>query len=404
MSEPIHAASGRPGALGAPRRLTMISYAAVVFLFWMSLYLYMPTLPTYVQTITANLVMVGTVLSMYGLWQALARLPLGIAVDWFGWRKPFIIGGLALAGLGAWLMGAAHGVSGVLVGRAITGLAAATWVPLVVMFSALFPPEDAVRASAILTLVNSVGRAAATALSGPINATGGYGLEFTAAVGVAALAVLLVLPVADHRNPPKRPSFGGIGRLITRRDVLMPALLSAVGHYVAYATVFAFLPILAKRLGADNVLLGAMMTSNLILFTLGNLGATALARRAGARALVSLSFGLLFVGTAATALAPTLATLFAAQLVIGLGMGIGYPVLMGMSIRYVADPERATAMGLHQSVYAIGMFVGPWLSGILAEAIGIRPMLGTTAVLSLILGVLGTAAHGAASRKKPAAQ
>ena len=73
-------------------------------------------------------------------------------------------------------------------------------------------------------------------------------------------------------------------------------------------------------------------------------------------------------------------------------MGIGYPVLMGMSIRYVADSDHATAMGLHQSVYAIGMFAGPWLSGILAEAIGIRPMFGLTAVASLILGVLGTAA------------
>jgi MFS family permease len=380
----------------------MILYAAVVFLYWMSLYLYVPTLPMYVQTKTANLAMVGTVLSMYGLWQALTRLPLGIVVDWVGWRKPFIIGGLALAGLGAWLMGSAPGVNGVLVGRAITGLAAATWVPLVVVFSALFPLEDAVRASAVLTLVNSAGRAAATALSGPINVVGGYGLGFTAGVGVATLAVLVALLAVDRRNPPKRPSLGGIGRLITRRDVLLPAVLSAVGHYVTYATVFAFLPIFAKRLGADNVLLSAMVTSNLVLFTLGNLGATALVKRTGARPLVYLCFGLLFVGVAGAALAPSLAWLFTAQLLIGLGMGIGYPVLMGMSIRYVADPERATAMGLHQSVYAIGMFAGPWLSGILAEAIGIRPMLGITAVVSLIVGVLGASACGAAGRKDPA--
>jgi MFS family permease len=45
-------------------------------------------------------------------------------------------------------------------------------------------------------------------------------------------------------------------------------------------------------------------------------------------------------------------------------------------------------MGLHQSVYAIGMFAGPWLSGILADAIGIRWMFGVTAVASLALGLL----------------
>jgi MFS family permease len=62
---------------------------------------------------------------------------------------------------------------------------------------------------------------------------------------------------------------------------------------------------------------------------------------------------------------------------------------MGMSIRYVTNAERTTAMGLHQAVYAIGMFIGPWISGILADAVGIRPMLGFTAFLCLSLGLAG---------------
>jgi DHA1 family multidrug resistance protein-like MFS transporter len=56
----------------------------------------------------------------------------------------------------------------------------------------------------------------------------------------------------------------------------------------------------------------------------------------------------------------------------------------------VADAERTTAMGLHQAVYAIGMFGGPWLSGLLADAMGIRPMFGVTAFLCLALGLLMT--------------
>ena len=82
--------------------------------------------------------------------------------------------------------------------------------------------------------------------------------------------------------------------------------------------------------------------------------------------------------------------LFAAQLCLGLGQGIGYPVLLGMSIQHVAETERATAMGLHQAIYAVGMFAGPWLSGLLAEAIGLRPMFGVTAGVCLMLGWLGS--------------
>ncbi|MBC7315868.1 MAG: hypothetical protein H5T70_05570, partial [Chloroflexi bacterium] len=58
-----------------------------VFLYWVSLYLYTPTLPTYVASKTDNLAMVGVVLSMYGLWQAVTRVPLGILSDWVGRRK-----------------------------------------------------------------------------------------------------------------------------------------------------------------------------------------------------------------------------------------------------------------------------------------------------------------------------
>jgi MFS family permease len=72
-----------------------------------------------------------------------------------------------------------------------------------------------------------------------------------------------------------------------------------------------------------------------------------------------------------------------------LAQGIGYPVLMGMSIERVSNAERSTAMGLHQSVYAIGMFAGPAFSGAIAAAIGIQPMFAVTAFAYLALGLIG---------------
>jgi len=52
--------------------------------------------------------------------------------------------------------------------------------------------------------------------------------------------------------------------------------------------------------------------------------------------------------------------------------------------------RHTTATGLHQAAYAIGMFGGPWLSGMLASALGIRPTFGVTAFGCLVLGLLGT--------------
>ena len=372
------------------RQLTIALYAVATFLYWIGLYLYVPTLPTYTQSKADDLALVGVVVSMYGLWQAIIRLPLGIAADWLGWRKPFIVLGFALTGLGAWIMGTAQGVDGLIVGRAITGLAAGTWVPLVVVFSSLFPPSEAVRAATMLTLLGSLGRMIATGVTGSLNELGGYPLAFFLAAGAAALAIPVVLPASEERHRPRRPSLRSIGTLVVRRDVLLPSLLSAVSQYANWAATFGFVPLLARELGASDVALSLLVSLNLGLLVVGNTFAATILNRIGARRLVYLSFILLSLGIGGAAAAHTLALLFASQFCVGFAQGISYPVLMGLSIEQVADAERATAMGLHQAVYAIGMFSGPAVSGAIAQAIGIRPMFGATAFASLAVGLAVT--------------
>lgn len=375
-----------PVSVSRPR-LAIGLYIVVAFLYWVSLYLYIPTLPTYIQSKVSNLATVGVILAMYGLWQALVRLPLGIAADWLGWRKPFIVICLIMSALGAWLLAGADSANGLLVGRAVTGLAAGSWVPLVAVFSSQFPAAEAVRATAILMFVSSLARMTGTGLTGSLNEWGGYSLAFFLAAGVAVLAILLVLPIREQRRPSVQPALGSTGRLITRKDVLLPAILAAVSQYADWGITFSFMPILAKTLGGTGTTQSMMLSLHLGMIALGNLAASALASRVGPQRLVYLSFGLQATGIGLAAIAPSLAVLFVAQFCLGLAQGINNPVLMGLSIRYVSDGERTTAIGLHQSVYASGMFAGPWLSGIIADALGLRPMFGITAGACLMIGV-----------------
>ncbi len=366
------------------QHLLRVLYILIAFLYWMALYLYVPTLPTYVQTKSEDLALVGVVLSQYGLWQAFIRLPLGIAADSLGRRKPFIVTGVVLAGLGAWLMGATEGTSGLLAGRAITGLAAGTWVPLTVAFSSLFPAQQAIRSTAILTFVGSVGRMVATGVTGSLNEVGGYVLAFNLAACAAAVALLVALPVRERAHPPHRPSLRGISHLVTRRDVLVPSLLAAVSQYANWAITFSFMPLLAERLGANGLTLSLLLSMHIGVVTAMTLVTATVVARVGARRLVYGTFLLLSGGIALGALATSLAWVFAAQFCLGVAQGLGYPVLMGLSIRDVGDAERTTAMGLHQAVYAIGMFAGPWLGGVLADILGFRLMFGVTAAACLV--------------------
>jgi MFS family permease len=364
-------------------------YLVIVFLYWASLYFYVPTLPVYTESKAGSLAMVGTVLAMYGLWQAVLRFPFGIIADWFGRRKPFILLGLVLSAVGAYIMSTTTTIDGMIVGRAITGLAAASWVPLVVIYSSLFSPGEAVRAAAILTLVNSISRMFATALNGSLNSLGGYPLAFTISIITAGLAVLILLPVREPVRAATPPSLTGIQRLVTRRDVLLPSLLSALAQYATWATVFGFMPILAHQYGASDVLLGVLVSMNIGVGALGNVITTAVIKQVGSRSMLLISFVILAGGILAAAFGNTLVFVILAQFTIGLSTGINYPILMGMSIVHVDESQRATAMGVYQSVYAVGMFTGPWLSGLLADTIGIQPMFAVTGFVILALGLSG---------------
>ncbi|MBW7652182.1 MFS transporter [Anoxybacillus sp. ST4] len=59
---------------------------------------------------------------------------------------------------------------------------------------------------------------------------------------------------------------------------------------------------------------------------------------------------------------------------------------LGMSIESISHEKRATAMGMYQALYAIGMFVGSFLAGVLNSLVGIAAGF----YFSSVLGVIAT--------------
>jgi predicted MFS family arabinose efflux permease len=169
---------------------------------------------------------------------------------------------------------------------------------------------------------------------------------------------------------------------------LVPSLLDAAVQYVVWAIALGFLAMRAAELGASDVWVGLLVSLHLAMVAAGNFLAALLVKRFPASRLVPLCIVVMAASLGATALAPSLVLLFVTQVVMGLAHGVIFPLLMGMSIEYVPGAQRTTAMGLHQAIYAAGIFVGPWLSGLLAEAIGLRPMFGVTAFAFLGVGLL----------------
>jgi MFS family permease len=79
-----------------------------------------------------------------------------------------------------------------------------------------------------------------------------------------------------------------------------------------------------------------------------------------------------------------LTLLYFVQAVSGIGVGLLFPILMSLSIQTVPREQQATAMGFFQSLYAIGMTLGPMFSGICAHRMGVSSVFVLNGTLSLV--------------------
>ena len=309
-----------------------------VFLFWFSVYTYPSFLTSYAtNALGATAVMAGMITGSYGLTQMILRIPLGIASDMIKKRKPFVMLGLGLsvaASLGLALVallasgdGAPRWLSwGALIFRGISGMTAATWVNLSVLYASGYKGDGA----------------------------------------AAAVAGLIVMARVEDRVPTGEAlTLRRLAALARNRQLLVGTLLATVYQLVVWATVQGFVQNWARDvIGVATAELGYLSTANLLFNTiLSRFSGTVLLRRFGRRTVLAAGFVLLTGACLLYPLTNSLITLLAAQVLIGSGVGLIMPLTMSGAIETVPENQRGAAMGFYQAVYGLGMFLGPVIAG-----------------------------------------
>jgi MFS family permease len=331
-----------------------------------------------------NLSSVGLILSMYGLVQLVFRIPLGLFSDITGNIKVFIIIGFLFMGAGSLILGYGNSLGILMTGRALTGFGAATWVLLVSVFTRLFPVKRIVSATALITIANGIGKALSTFLTGFLNEWGGDSLVFIVASSSSAVAVILFLSAKIEKNQPAKFSFYEITQLFKRQEIIV----STIGHGVAmvglWAITLSFLPVKAEILGAGDVEIGLILSLHLAAFTLSNYVNSRLKSTVTIQKRVFLATLVFSLGNLLAVIAPSTFWLYLIGIISGLGFGFLQSSFIGLSILKVDISQRSTALGFHQSLYSLGIFIGPWIGGVLADWFGLQVMFGIVSVFCLI--------------------
>ncbi len=184
------------------------SLASIFALRMFGLFLILPVFSVHAKTLPGgdSTLLVGLAMGMYGLTQAFGQIPFGMASDKYG-RKPVIIIGLVLFALGSFIAAAATDIGWVIVGRAVQGAGAIS--AAVTAFIADATREEH-RTKAMAMVGGSIGLTfAGTLVAAPllydvIGMGGIFALTGILSI-LAILVVLFVVPAAPPLNTERAP-------------------------------------------------------------------------------------------------------------------------------------------------------------------------------------------------------
>lgn len=385
----MSAASGPPVApgtppppAGPPARARPLATGAIAC-FWISLYLYVPVLPLHAADLGASLSMVGTIVASYAIAQLLLRIPIGVFADLIGRRRPLALASIALSGVAALWLAIAPDPWSLFWARSLTGLAAAGWVVISVLYAAYYPPERATRATSAMMGANTAGILIATPIGATIADVWDVRASFLAATVVAAVGMALLAAAPEPAMPRTRYSAATFRRVLRRTDLWVVSLAAISLIFVTFATAFGFLPLLAEARGAGTAEVGWVATATVGAALPGVLVTPALVDRIGVRGTLLASSVVSALALVAMPGAASWELVAALQIPAGAGRGVLTTLLLSLALRAAPPAEQATAMGVYQATYSVGMFAGPALSGAVAEWWGIGAVFHLSALVTI---------------------
>lgn len=357
------------------------------FTLWFPHFIYLPVLTPYMELLGSEYIFIGIVLGSYGFMQFLCRLPIGIYSDLIKLRKPFIVFGLVIGAISCFIFAVTDSLGWVLLGRSLAGVAAATWVVFTVLYSSYFTDKEVHRAMSSISFVVVLAQLLGMTVSGYIVDEWGWKAPFWIGAGISLLGAILSLFIPESKEVTKTEPIRIRDLIAVMNDpmILKVSFLSILAHSIIFTTMFGFIPAYVVDIGYDTgdisyIVFSFMIPHAMATLFMGKFIIPILGKWN--------SLKIAFLGTAFfTLLTPFIDSkmlLMVIQGFNGFALGLLFPLLLGMAIETIDPNKRATAMGVYQALYAIGMFTGPLLAGVLNSGFGISAGFYFTGILGLV--------------------
>lgn len=350
----------------------------------------------------------ASIVSAYGLISIFARLPIFVLSDWFQSRKWFIALALWAIMLSSIYVVVKPDATSLYLSSLALGLGASMLALFNVMFAETFDSKDALVSVSILSIAPLM----AEFLVAPLQTYAtqevvkNYTLLWSLSAVLALVAFVLLLQLKDNKTKITNFSLKTFFRILFTPRFIFIALFGVLVSFIRFSTSQANMVAYART---DLVNMSSLLVAYLdVVFTLFQLGAGVMVglyfkQKFGIKWTLVLGLSLSGLFALIGGLSTHDITLFFAYGLNGFGYGISYNLLLGLALSSFLKEEREMSMGIYQTFFAIGIYYGDQIYGLVLQfipgtvegaALYQTVFLGTAGVVAFLIGLVLLVVNG----------
>ncbi len=318
----------------------------------------------------ATPLLVGIVLSLFGVLNSSLQPFTGRLSDRLGKRKAFILGGLALLGGASGVYPFVDSYLGVLALRGLQGIGAALTIPATVALVSEL--GDAASRGGNFGIYNSfrlIGFGTGPFVAGGVQELYGFAAAFGVAVVSAAAGFLLIVALIDDPEQAEADATENVSIAIRGTDSWLDPTFALGLATVVMAMGLALFATLEgpvnERLDQGAFLFGAQFGATVLANVVLQAPIGAASDRFGRRPFILAGFVVLVPATAAQGFVDTSLGMLTARTVQGIGVATVFAPSLALAGDLAGRGQAGSTLSVLTTGFSVGVAIGPLVSGVL---------------------------------------
>lgn len=372
----------------------------VIVLFWFTQYVYVPYTTPFLLAQKVSADFVGLVVGFYGAIPFFTRLFVGIFSDKIGYYKPMIIVGCASAAVASLIRLYLPTGMGFLIANIISGFSSSMWMCFILFHTKTLTKENLQKGMGYVLAACNGGILLGFFASATLYEHFGMFLMCLLSVSGGTISTIISLslkePPNNNINPPK---VSELLHVAYNKRLWFFSVIGMIQQGILMGTAMSFSNEVAHSLGASAWQIGIMTMTMTASYTASNLlSSTHTAIKIGPGILMTLSQICMALYCVLMVTVDSVYALIPIQILLGTTGGFVFSWCSAEALSQIESYRRSTALGIFQSMFAIGMTAVPIVAGYLfAHTSSLNSAFFFQALLA-IAGALATAIYYARRR------